>query len=685
MTIPRHHEAGRREDESPSSQVIQERYGQAYFSGATSGYPRTGYQASHPDWKAWLDFLALIKPSGVLVELGCAYGYLTGEARKRGYHSFGFDISSYALSQEPDLRSYLAQANVQYLPLPDRCADVLTLFDVLEHLDDPLQCLLESARVLRPEGLILGATPDPIFFNRKEETHCFERPPSFWLEAMRKLRLDVRFRFSVEAYNFQFLAAFQGSMTATKLDAFQHDIFEEQDDFLLVEDPLVAVPRFGWGPLTSGGRTLEKTPSSIYLLNPVDKPLRLRISFRLHHSSDFSRLRVLLDSHSLREIYLGSERLQHQVDLPEVVISSGGHHLFLDLVPLGPRVNLSDLRISVQPAEREDLTLALPFDLYQRYQLAADITGCLHPSSLIDVGGYLGDKGGHLASTQDFLDSAMQRDNADNSSIWFTDARHCDHPGYAPAPAWDQPFKDAFFDMVMSLDTLEHLPDDRREDFLSEIDRLARRWILLGAPFASAQVEAAECALAVSVMASQRFLQEHRELGLPQNLLVENFFGAKRGYRVYRFPNGYLPRWKEMQVLSQHLFRFRDYMVIQVFNRLYNQTFYRFDQAEPAYRTVFLISKAPLACEQESALKALHCADPQPARRCSDNAEFLELHERIARLLDERDKALTDVQFLANERQKLILSLQEENRELRDKLSTPLWDLAMERLRKRLG
>lgn len=672
--------------ERESSSEIEAKYGPDYFQGKTSEYPSSGYQTSHPDWGPWLDFLGLIQPSGVLIDLGCAFGYLVAGARRCGYQSFGIDISSYALTQEPSLQPHLVRAQLQDLPLPARCADIVSLFDVLEHLSDPLQCLAESVRILKPGGVLIGATPDPLFFPAKEESHCFERPPSFWLEALRRLGLEVRFRFSVESYNFQFLASFPDGPTAQKLDIFQHDFFGDERDFVLSEGPVSAVPRFGWGPLSGGRRALEKEPGSVYLLNQGPLPLRLQIGFQLRHSPDFSLLRVRLDSYVVKEIYLSSELLEHEIDLPELLLPEGGHHLFFDLIPGGPTIEFFNLRISAEPAPRAELIAGLPFDLYQRYRLAADIAGCLRPLTLLDVGGHLGDEGGHLAMTQDFLADSMdtREKGSDAPGIWLTDLRQCDHPAFRPAPAWDQPFPDTFFDLVLSLDTLEHLPEDRRQKFLAELDRLARRWILLGAPFASPQIEEAERDLSQGLMTSQRFLREHRELGLPEASLVEDFFGKRKGYSIYSFPNGYLPRWKETQILSQYCFRLRDYQIIQTFNRLYNRTFYPLDQAEPAYRTVFLICKTPPTAADESALESVRTAEPAKTRFLSDQPVFLELYERMGQLLEEWERAFSDTQFLINERQILIRKNQELIQSLQKELEKPWWRLAVDRLRKRL-
>jgi len=675
------------DSEAPSSnsQRLQEIYSEGYFHGETSGYPESGYGVNHPNWEAWIDFLRLLKPTGVLVDLGCAYGHLVDSSRQIGYTSFGLDVSSYALDQHPPARPHLVQGDLQELPFRSQSADLVTLFDVLEHVLDPIRCLRESARILKPAGVLLGSTPDPLFFHREEETHWFERPPSFWLDVLDGLNFQVRFRFSEKPYNFQFVAVAKNSPSSAGLGLFAHDYFSEAPDFVSTEGFLDAVPREGWGALVGSNRLLRQSPASVYVLNPGKRPLQLSISCQIVSSSDFGRLRIRLNGHVLKELFLSSERPKQSVQLSPVLLPSGGHHLFFELFPLVSGVEISDLRITAETSSGSQLVLGLPFDLYQRYRLAAQIASALKPHSILDVGGYLGDQEGHIASSADFFSQSGPGDG--RISVQTTDIRHCDHPRHRPATAWDQPFADESFDLLVCLDVLEHLPRSRRSDFLRELDRLSRRWILLGAPFASPQVQEVEQELSEGVMQASTFLREHRELGLPEAEGVELFFGQEREFEVLRFSNGLLSRWKAMQVLTQHYFGLNDYRAIDDLNRLYNRICYPLDQVEPAYRTVFLICKEPLDPQIRKQLQALlspSSGELGLAERLAENPSFLELHERLQNLKDEQNRALDDVSFLINERQKWVQLLQKDLARVQEELrSLPLWKLALRRFRQR--
>ena len=662
-------------------------YDRAYFAGIWSGYTDGGYRQGHPDWRPWLDLVELIQPQGKLLDLGCAFGYLIEEARKRGYEAFGLDISPYALAQESHIPG-LIEADLQSLPLHSSSVDVALLFDVLEHVAEPQLALGEVARILQPDGLLVGATPDPMFFDREEPTHVFERPPSYWLDRLRRQGLEVCFRFSEEDYNFQFLASPRGSRLCSRLRLFQHDYFSTQPDFLETTGPLVAVPRSGWGPLSEKQRSIRDR-ASVYLLNPSPSPLHCNVSFRLLNPGRCATLRVGFNSLVLEEWILTPEQPEEQqLRLPSIEVPAGGHHLWFELQPRVPGVRIGDLEIESSDGNEEELTLSLPFDLFQRYRLAGQICDLLQPARVLDVGGYLGDESGHLATSRDFLCPGREADPADE--IRSTDLRQGDWPTHQPALAWAQPFADHSFDLVLSLDVLEHLAQEDRARFLDELDRLSRSWILLSAPFADPAVEAAEELLRKGLLSAQRFLQEHQELGLPELEGVRRHYQSK-GYSVEVIPNGYLPHWKTMQVLTCLYFGHRDWVSFQTLNRLYNRFLFPRDQREPSYRQHVLICKRALEVETTSRLGALRAASEAGSdldREVLSHPDFVHLNQRILDRLEGFSGHLIDTQFLFGEREKLIHLLENDlekvRREVEDvRYGAPLHELLVKRLRRR--
>lgn len=98
-----------------------------------------------------------------IVDVGCGTGANLlllnefGEAR-------GIDVAEDALAfcRERGLAK-VELGSAEELPLPDSSVDLVTAFDVVEHLDDDLAGLKEFRRVLKPDGRILLFVPAFMF------------------------------------------------------------------------------------------------------------------------------------------------------------------------------------------------------------------------------------------------------------------------------------------------------------------------------------------------------------------------------------------------------------------------------------------------------------------------------------------------------------------------------------------
>ncbi len=669
-----------------SCREVDRLYDRGYFHGETSGYSIEGYRNCHPDWKAWLELVQAVNPGGRLLDLGCAYGLSIRSARSVGFQAYGFDISSYALAQEPELQGHLAQCDLHSLPLRSGTADVVLVLDVLEHLADPLLGLEESVRVLAPDGLLVGATPDPIFFGRSESTHFSERPPSFWVSRLVELGLFVAFRFSVVSYNFQFLACRADSSLVDRVACFRHDYFSEEAEFTTGEG-LRTLPRWGWGGLSEKARPLRESGASIYLLNESAGPLSCEIDLTVTTRGGFSTLGIRLDSWLVHQAILNSEQTEYTVHLENVPVPAGGHHLFFDLAPGGVDVNVRDVRIRAVQISSEELVRDLPFDLYQRYQGVAELISIVEPESLLDVGGYIGDADGHLAVSADFLS-----DPAGTRLVRSTDFRQCDHPDHLASEGTALPFPDSAFEAVVSLDVLEHIPPAKRDPFLNELERVARNWVVLAAPFHSPEAERAERILSAGVMRGHGFLDEHRELGLPDAAAVRLHCQA-RGFPCWQVPNGNVDNWVLLQTLNALFFGSRSADIARAFNRLYSERLFPADHVAPCYRYIFLIyiggGEPPRGSEIARQIDMILNARRNRRWDIPDltgNPVFQEVVRDLLSLSDVRARALNDVQFLANARTEHIGLLLKERDSLVEQLEqTPLAELAKRRWKQRRG
>lgn len=68
------------------------------------------------------------------------------------------DYAQAPCNQQPQVRFICGDAT--NLPFEDQCFDAITMFDLLEHVQDHQTAILEALQVLRPGGFLLVSTPN---------------------------------------------------------------------------------------------------------------------------------------------------------------------------------------------------------------------------------------------------------------------------------------------------------------------------------------------------------------------------------------------------------------------------------------------------------------------------------------------------------------------------------------------
>ena len=95
-----------------------------------------------------------------VLDLGCTGGYLSSILVERGFQVVGIDLPGSTLGDFPEGGRFLEADLDAGLPeLPSRFEFVLC-GDVLEHLKNPLQMLLQIHEVLTPGGILIASLPN---------------------------------------------------------------------------------------------------------------------------------------------------------------------------------------------------------------------------------------------------------------------------------------------------------------------------------------------------------------------------------------------------------------------------------------------------------------------------------------------------------------------------------------------
>jgi 2-polyprenyl-3-methyl-5-hydroxy-6-metoxy-1,4-benzoquinol methylase len=152
--------------ERPDAQALEALYTQSYFANADSGkVGYTNYLKDEPNIRKTFDrrlrWLERHIQPGKLLDVGCALGFFLDEAHKRGWEVSGLDVSQYAVDTTRDRFGYdVRLGSLLKQDFTQGAFDLVTLWDVIEHVADPKAYLQVSAKLLRPGGAVVLATPD---------------------------------------------------------------------------------------------------------------------------------------------------------------------------------------------------------------------------------------------------------------------------------------------------------------------------------------------------------------------------------------------------------------------------------------------------------------------------------------------------------------------------------------------
>lgn len=204
----------------------------------------------------------------------------------------------------------------------------------------------------------------------------------------------------------------------------------------------------------------------------------------------------------------------------------------------------------------------LSSDEYQRMRMVGDLVNDFKKEGLriLDVGGGVGNIV-HFLKGHDVVIADKKTTGINGLSL---------------------PYDEMGFDVVISIDTLEHIPRNERERFMDELLRVARYRVYLGVPTR----EAEEVEKFIHTITKDPWLEEHIRLGLPKMEEIEEYLN-KKGLHYNLYPNGYIGSWFGM-LLVRH---FGPKGLYPLINRFYNRNFYPHDHHLPTYRVIFEIIK----------------------------------------------------------------------------------------------
>ncbi|MDP3142919.1 MAG: class I SAM-dependent methyltransferase [Candidatus Omnitrophota bacterium] len=113
------------------------------------------------DFKLRLKEIVRYKNGGRFLDIGCLDGYFLAYLKKIGWQVSGVEIDSTACRFARDkLGLEVFCGELIQAAYPERYFDVISLYDVLEHLSNPSAALREIYRILKDDGLLCIRVPN---------------------------------------------------------------------------------------------------------------------------------------------------------------------------------------------------------------------------------------------------------------------------------------------------------------------------------------------------------------------------------------------------------------------------------------------------------------------------------------------------------------------------------------------
>jgi 2-polyprenyl-3-methyl-5-hydroxy-6-metoxy-1,4-benzoquinol methylase len=177
---------------------------------ATSGYHRW---RERQGLRRRCRAVARFQPGGSLLDVGCATGQFLDEMRQRGkWETFGVEpVVTPATFAREQFGLNVFTGTLEEAHFPEQMFDVITLWDVLEHVVDPKRTLQEAYRILKPGGWLVVQVPEPHSWQARwfgrywvgfdAPRHLYAFPQRTFLRQLAELGFDMVIRRALEGGN----------------------------------------------------------------------------------------------------------------------------------------------------------------------------------------------------------------------------------------------------------------------------------------------------------------------------------------------------------------------------------------------------------------------------------------------------------------------------------------------------
>lgn len=232
--------------------------------------------------------------------------------------------------------------------------------------------------------------------------------------------------------------------------------------------------------------------------------------------------------------------------------------------------------------------MRIPFDQYQRYENMKRVVNQLRGDNgsfkILEVG----------AEDHSNLEKFFPNDDIFISNLQTPESQ-LENPKYIQADATNMAFADNEFDIIIACDVYEHIPQNLRKDFLSELTRVCKIAFIICAPIELPEIHAVEVRTneLYKTLTGHDYiwLKEHIDNGLPcLNETLEILDNLKISHK--HFYHGDLNLWEKL--MSAHFFAAITPPIQQdltLIDECYNLNLFEQDYVEENFYRAFVIGE----------------------------------------------------------------------------------------------
>ncbi|MFH1537735.1 MAG: class I SAM-dependent methyltransferase [bacterium] len=155
-------------DPAPTRKSLSAFYGSVYLTpeyrkldGARYTDPRQEIAASFQTMEQHVDLIKEYKvPSGRMLDIGCSYGAFLIEATSRGWSTEGIEPFEEGVEFcRGNLGLKVIQGEIPDADLPSESYDVITMWEIIEHLPEPVAAMKKANELAKLKGVLFITSP----------------------------------------------------------------------------------------------------------------------------------------------------------------------------------------------------------------------------------------------------------------------------------------------------------------------------------------------------------------------------------------------------------------------------------------------------------------------------------------------------------------------------------------------